>query len=114
MTKFESDETLKSYYLRVRPLGRWEPVRRMIAAEVPHQSFASAAPSLPVEPRFLLLGGLGVAIVGAAWIAAGVLGVSQLTVGNWTVAAGLLIAAGAGGLVFRYLFDWHMNRLEAD
>ncbi len=113
-TKPESNDTLTSFYLRARPLGWWEPVRRMIVAEVPQQSSASVAPSLPVEPRFLLLGGLGVALVGAAWIAAGVLGVSQLTVGNWTVAAGLLIAAAAGGFVFRYLFDWHMNRLEAD
>jgi hypothetical protein len=43
-----------------------------------------------------------------------VLGFSQLTVGNWTVALALLIGAAAGGTAFRYLFDWHMNRLEAD
>ena len=54
------------------------------------------------------------ALVGAAWIAACVLGVSQLTVGNWTVAAGMLIAAATGAIVFRYLFDWHLKRLEAD
>jgi SSS family solute:Na+ symporter len=114
VTKPESQDTLTSFYRRARPLGWWEPVRRMIAAEALDQSSASATPPLLVEPRFLLLGGLGVAVVGAAWIAAGVLGVSQLTVGNWTVAAGLLIAAAAGGLAFRYLFDWHMNRLEAD
>lgn len=113
-TKPENDETLTSFYLRARPLGWWKPVRRMIAAEVPNQLNALATPALPVEPRFLLAGGIFVAIVGAAWIAAGVLGVSQLTVGNWKVAAILLIAAATGGLVFRYLFDWHMKRLEAD
>jgi Na+/proline symporter len=113
-TKPERNETLASFYLCARPLGWWEPVRRMIAAENFTPNQAAALPSLPVEPRFLLLGGLGVAIVGAAWIAAGVLGVSQLTVGNWTIAAGLLAAAAIGGVTFRYVFDWHMKRLEAD
>lgn len=111
MTKPETNETLQAFYQRARPLGWWKPVQRMIVAEAAQ----TLAPSpLPVEPRFLLWGGFGVAAVGAAWVAAGVLGASQLTVGNWTAAAGLLIAAAAGGIVFRYLFDWHMKRLEAD
>jgi SSS family solute:Na+ symporter len=113
-TKPESDETLAMFYQRARPLGWWRPVRRMIEAEQIAASTAATRAELPVERRFLLLGGLGVAIVGAAWVGCGVLGVSQLTIGNWTVAVALLFAAAAGGLLFRYLFDWHMKRLEAE
>lgn len=111
MTKPESNETLQAFYQRARPMGWWEPVRRMIVAEAVKTPTSS---TLPSEPRFLLWGGFAVAAVGAAWVAAGVLGVSQLTVGNWTAAAGLLIGAAAGGVLFRNLFDWHMKRLEAD
>lgn len=111
VTKPESNETLQAFYQRARPMGWWEPVRRMIVAE----AFKTPASStLPSEPRFLLLGGFAVAAVGASWVAAGVLGASQLTIGNWTAAAGLLIGAAAGGFLFRNLFDWHMKRLEAD
>jgi Na+/proline symporter len=111
LTKPESDETLEAFYHRARPMGWWEPVRRAIVARA--VSIPNASP-LPTEPRSLLVSGFSVAAVGAAWVAAGVLGASQLTVGNWTVAAGLLSAAAAGGFVFRYLFDWYMKRLEAD
>ena len=111
VTKPESDETLEAFYHRARPMGWWEPVRRAIVARA--VSIPSASP-LPAEPRFLLVSGFSVAAVGAAWVAAGVLGASQLTVGNWTAAAGLLIAAVVGGLTFRYLFDWYIKRLEAD
>jgi hypothetical protein len=114
MTKPESNETLQAFYERARPMGWWEPVRRMIVAESANTLHASATSTLPPEPRFLLLGGFAVAAIGAAWVAAGVLGASQLTVGNWTAATGLLIGAAAGGVLFRNLFDWHMKRLEAD
>ena len=82
------------------------------APERPHAGATTSL--LPVEPRFLLIGGVAVAVVGAAWVAAGVRGVSQLTVGNWSVAGQLLVAAVVGALAFRYLFDWHMKRVEAD
>lgn len=114
VTKPESEATLKSFYLRARPMGWWAPVRRMIEAEEGEPGAAAATSLLPVEPRFLLIGGVAVAVVGAAWVAAGVLGFSQLTVGNWSVAGQLLVAAAVGALAFRYLFDWHMKRLEAD
>ena len=110
LTKPESDETLATFYLRARPLGWWTPVRRMVAA-TPDRSEATP---VPTEPRYLLSGGLGVAVVGAAWIAAAVLAVSNFIIGNWAVAAGLAMAAVSGGAAFHYLFDWHMNRLEAD
>lgn len=114
LTKPESDETLTTFYLRARPLGWWKPIRQMVDADIQNRSGTAILAPLPAEPRFLLLGGLGVAVVGAAWIAAAVLVVSQLTVGNWSVAAGLAAAAVSGGAAFYYLFDWHMNRLEAD
>ncbi|BBO33874.1 sodium:solute symporter family transporter [Lacipirellula parvula] len=110
LTKPESDETLTSFYLRARPMGLWGPVREMIRA----QESAAAAHELPTLPSGLLRGGFLAAIVGAAWIGAGVLGLSQLAVGHWLAAGGLLLAAAAGGLAFYKLFDWHMNRLEID
>lgn len=110
LTKPESDETLTSFYLRARPMGAWEPVRQLIR----RQTAPGEPPAVPTLPRGLLLGGLLAAVVGAAWIAAGVLGLSQLAVGNWSAAIGLLLAAATGGLAFYKLFDWHMNRLETD
>ena len=114
MTKPESEATLTSFYRRARPMGWWAPVRRMVEAGEGRPHAGATTSLLPVEPRFLLIGGVAVAVVGAAWVAAGVLGVSQLTVGNWSVAGQLLVAAVVGALAFRYLFDWHMKRVEAD
>lgn len=114
LTKPESNETLTSFYLRARPPGWWGPIRKMVDSGIHYGPDGAMLAPLPAEPPFLLLGGLGVAVVGAAWIAAAVLAFSQLTVGNWAVAAGLGVGAAAGGAAFYYLFDWHMNRLEAD
>lgn len=114
LTKPESGETLTSFYLRARPLGWWTPVRQMISAAETNQRAVASTPLPPVGPPLLLAGGFGVAAVGAAWIAAGVLGVSQLVIGNWALATALLGAAAGGGIAFRYLFDWHLDRLEAE
>jgi Na+/proline symporter len=114
LTKPESGETLTSFYLRARPLGWWTPVRQMISAAETNQRAGASTPLPPVGPPLLLAGGFGVAAVGAAWVAAGVLGVSQLVIGNWALATALLGAAAGGGIAFRYLFDWHLDRLEAE
>lgn len=105
VTRPESEETLIRFYRAARPLGCWGPVRRMAA-----ERFGD--PSPPV--RGLLAGGTLAACVGAAWIALLVLGLSQLMVGRWAIAGGLLGGAIGVGLLFRGLFNWHLARMGAD
>lgn len=105
-TKPESMETLTAFYKQARPMGLWGPVRHAVQAD---PEFDNS--QLP--PTGLLVGGLGVSVLGAAWISAGVLGLSQLAVGQWLPGTGLLITAILGGLIFRQAFAWHMQRMDA-
>lgn len=106
LTPPESEQTLVSFYVRARPLGIWGRVRKNLEARV-------AGDDLPNEPAGLLLGGLCVAAIGAAWMSCGVLAVSQLTVGKLGTAVALLAAFAALTTVFRLGFRWHMNRMGA-
>lgn len=105
VTSPESDDTLVDFYRRARPLGWWEPVRRLAA-----QRYGETE----MPPRRLLAGGTAAACVGAAWVALAVLGLSQLVVGRWAVAGGLIAGAIGAGVVFRSLFNWHLARMGAD
>ena len=87
-------------------MGAWEPVRRRLKE--------SGDIALPEIPRGLLLGGLCTALLGASSIALAVLGLSQLYVGKFGLAAMLLSGATVGAIVFRSAFSWHMLRLQAD
>jgi len=107
VTKPESDDTLKRFYRQARPLGAWGYVRRLVEREPNGQP-------LPLKVRGLLLGGLIVAVLGAAWISLGVLGLSQLAVGQFGTGAAMLALAAIVTIVFRRAFAWHMTRLEAD
>lgn len=108
VTSPESDETLMRFFLRARPMGSWGPVRRLIERAV-------AEPALvDVYPRGLVAGGVAAALIGASWIALAVLGLSQLVVGRWGVATGLLGSAVVLAFGFRNLFNWHMHRLGTE
>ena len=105
VTPPENSDTLERFYTTARPMGAWAPVRRRII---------EAGRPVPNLPSGLFLGGLATAILGTVSIAATILGLSQLYVGAYLLAATLLIVAIVGGLVFRTAFNWHMHRLEAD
>ena len=103
-TKPESLDTLKNFYRNARPMGAWGPVR---------QACLTDDPDWQAPPEGLLREGLAIAVLGAAWVSSGVLGLSVLTVGRWPEAALYLALATAGGLAFKKLFDWRMRRMEA-
>ncbi len=104
VTPPEQMETLQDFYVRAKPMGIWGPVRRAVAADRPKLQLLK-------PPKKLILGGATVALVGAVWIAMCVLAVSALVVGHYSTASGLLIAAVPIALLFRRMFNWHMNRL---
>ncbi len=107
VTRPETDQTLKAFYLIARPLGAWRYVRDLVLAEDSQQ-----VASFQVDG--LLIGGLGVAALGAVWVALGVLGISQLVVGQFGLAATLLAGALVGAMIFKRAFRWHMLRLNAE
>ena len=105
LTPHESMQTLKAFYLKAKPMGRWEPVRLAIEQENPHALLKN-------QPRGLLLGGVMAALLGSAWIALAVLGISKLFIGQYSLAAALLVSAALFALVFQRVFRWHLGRLE--
>ena len=105
LTRPEDMEVLKEFYLRARPTGCWGPVRRALIAE--GRLPAEAAPSL-------ILPGIGVAAVGFAMVAAGVLTASTLYVGQYRE-AGLCGAVCLGtGAVFKLIFNRYISRLTVN
>jgi len=106
LTPHENMQTLTSFYKKARPMGLWGPVRRAIEQDDPGAAL--------VEQRSgLILGGLVAAIFGTIWIALGVLGIVELVVGRYAEASGLIAAAMVFALVFRRVFRWHINRMDA-
>ncbi|MEM8864251.1 MAG: sodium:solute symporter [Planctomycetota bacterium] len=105
LTKPEAADTLKHFYRVARPMGIWGPIREACLAE------ADADWSPP--PSGLLMGGLAVAMLGATWISAAVIGLGVLCVGRYGEAAAYLGVAIVGGLGFRTAFNWHLQRMDA-
>ena len=102
LTRPEDMEVLKEFYLRARPMGCWGPVRRALIAEG----------RLPEEPApSLILPGVGVAAVGFAMIAAGVLTASTLYVGKYLEAALCGAACLGAGVIFKMIFNRYISRL---
>ncbi len=102
VTAPESHETLCNFYRRARPLGIWGPIRDSVRTE--------EGLDTPV-PRLLLAGSL-VGLLGAAWIAAAVLGLSQLVVGQYGNSLMLGTVSLVGAAMFLPLFRWHIKRME--
>ncbi|TWT93420.1 Sodium/glucose cotransporter [Botrimarina colliarenosi] len=105
LTRPEPMEILKTFYRRARPMGAWSPVRAACVAE-------DSAWTPP--PEGLLIAGLGVAVIGAVAISAGVLAASNLFVGRWAEAAAFTAVTVAMGAWFARLFDRRMGQLDAD
>ncbi len=84
-------------------MGLWGPVREAFRRDYPEEYRETPA---------LLLPGACIALLGASWIALGVLSFSQLVVGRYMLAAQLgglgLMGAGA----FWPLFNWQIRRME--
>ncbi|MDZ4656116.1 MAG: hypothetical protein SH868_00915 [Bythopirellula sp.] len=103
VTQPESEATLVQFYRRARPMGLWGPVREAFRRDYPEEYRETPA---------LLLPGACIALLGASWIALGVLSFSQLVVGRYMLAAQLgglgLMGAGA----FWPLFNWQIRRME--
>lgn len=81
----ERNELLIKFYRRTRPLGFWEPIRRLAGLE----------PSFRL--RFPILLGIALALLGAIAMMAYITGISQFYVGRYRVGllfAGLTITAG--------------------
>jgi hypothetical protein len=104
LTSPEDEDTLQRFYLEARPMGAWKQVRHRLS---------QTGQQVPDEPPGLLIGGLVSAMLGAGSIALAVLGLSQLYVGAYGIAVGLLGGAACCSLAFRAAFNWHMARLDA-
>ena len=83
----EDEAILVDFYRAARPLGWWGPI--------------PAKAGLAPQDNSLLVGGLLLALLGAAAVGAGVIGFSGLYVGRWPVALIGLGLAAVGGLFFR-------------
>lgn len=107
LTKPTDMKTLKEFYIKAQPPGFWGPVRKSIFETPDQKGLINPNPS-----KYLISGGLGVALVGAIWTGLAVLGVSQLFVGEYVLGIILVILAIGLGLWFRKLFGWHLNRMD--
>jgi len=105
LTKPQDMQTLKSFYVRAKPMGLWGPVRQALEAEATYETGSCR--------QGLIAGGVFASVLGSVWIVLAVLAVSDLVVGRYATAAILAVAALALGLVFKRVFHWHVRRLEA-
>jgi Na+/proline symporter len=104
-TKPQPMSRLMEFYRRARPMGAWEPVREALRA--------AGEPESALPPRGILTSGLVWAVVGATMLTLGVLGISQVTIGEYRTAAGLSLGALIAGLIFRRGLNHHLTRLSA-
>ncbi|MBI1291706.1 sodium:solute symporter [bacterium] len=96
-TKPEDMETLKAFYKRARPMGAWGPVREAILRD-------EGPDALPAE-RPMLVRGLVLGLLGAAWISAAILALSKFYVGDWVEGIVYTILAAALAFGFAKAFD---------
>jgi hypothetical protein len=88
------DETLKNFYRRVRPFGRWGPVRRMLAD-------AGEDPNRPRRDRF----DIPIAIVATSFFVVLYLMIIDVVLHNWPRAACLAVLVAIGA-AFLYVAWW--------
>jgi hypothetical protein len=101
-TKPEVMDLLKNFYRRAHPQGFWKPVRQAVEAEDGKAVH---------EPKLLIPTGFVVAIIGATWLIFSVLCLSVLFIGQWKTGILYGLAAVFFGLVFKYTFRWHTDRI---
>ena len=92
---------MRHFFLRAKPSGAWGPVRKWLREKGTESSTED-----------LLSRGIAIAALGAGWISLLVLGVSQLTVGQYLLSAILCAGALVGGIAFLPLYNKHIARME--
>jgi Na+/proline symporter len=103
-TKPEDMTILKRFYKTARPMGLWGPVKEAIVRD-------EGPEALPPQHRFMILGGMGTALLGFLWVALAILGISVLYVGRYGDAAAMAAGAVILALCFKRAFNWHVNRM---
>jgi Na+/proline symporter len=104
LTHPEDMVNLKDFYRRARPSGLWDPVRRALAEDGVVVSV----------PPYLILSGAIAALAGAFWLNLAVLSLSALFVGGYFKAAILGVSAIVTALVFKKIYNWHIDRMLFD
>jgi hypothetical protein len=106
LTPADKPAVLERFYRKGRPLGAWGPVRSRCdsQASVPGPASGSGLP--------LILGGLGLALLGAAAVALMISGLSSAYVGRYGSAGLQLGGFLASGAVFLLVYGKYLNRLE--
>jgi solute:Na+ symporter, SSS family len=105
VTRPQDMQTLKSFYIRAKPMGVWGPVRKALQEDDPV--------GVPPCQRGLIAGGVFASILGSSWIALAVLALSDVVVGRYAAAAVMGAVAVVIALAFKRVFRWHVGRLEA-
>jgi Na+/proline symporter len=106
VTRPQPMSQLVAFYRRARPMGHWRPVREALAAETGMQ------PS--PESQGLIVKGLALAMLGGGWVSLAVLAISQLMIGAYSLAGGLLLGSIASALLFRNGLDGYLKLLEVE
>lgn len=106
LTKPAPMDVLKAFYLKARPMGAWGPVRRAVAET--HPEFDRSA------PKGLITGGIITTLAGTALMSLAVMGLSELFVAEYVRGGLLLGGALICGFIFKWMFNWHLDRLETD
>ena len=106
LTPADHPAVLERFYKRGRPLGAWAPVRSRCDLE------ASAAAGASGSGWSLILGGLGLAVLGAAAVALMISGLSSAYVGRYASAGLQLGGFLVSGVVFLSVYGKYLDRLE--
>lgn len=94
LTRPEPEETLVAFYRKARPLGWWGPIARKAGVE-------------PLGWRPIVRG-LGIAVVGAVMVSAGIVALSSLYIGRWGVAGVSAATCLTAGVYFKLAFGRFM------
>jgi Na+/proline symporter len=100
VTRPDDEEALKEFYIRGKPLGLWGPIRRL-TGEREEKGGGS-----------LILLGLGLSLLGIAWVACGVLALSDFYVGRFLTGAVLAAISVFGAFMFLLLYRRYMDSLD--
>ena len=95
-------EILKDFYRKAKPLGCWGPVKKAVEEE----------DGIKEHPKHLILGGVLVSFLGAAWIALAVLSISVIFVGRYGEAILYASLSLMLAMIFKKLFKHHIERIE--
>lgn len=102
LTEPEDMESLKAFYIKVRPMGLWKPVRVVLEKE--------GAMKI-CKPRNLILGGFTASVLGASWVAMAIFAASELFVGRYLMAVVFALVSFILAFLFKRMFNWHLKRM---